>query len=202
MEENILIVCSHTNINLSAYRDYYKIGVERGCLDLLDQGLTIDYACGDFDSVTEEEYNIIKTHSHEFVSFPPEKDYLDGELAIIYAKKRNPRQIILITDGPRLDMTLASAGLVAKYNIHLQNSKNYCQLLHQGKNIISPKIKYKYFSLISLDDALVDIEDMRYPAQNLKLTSLSTNAISNEFIPKTKGVINVHKGNVLAIYSQ
>lgn len=106
-KSNVLIVCTDKMTNLQPYQDYFKIGVEQGCLALLKNFNQIDLACADFDSVSQPEYEQIKAIATELYHYPAEKDYLDAELAVQAAIKLNPHQIVLVADGPRFDMDLA-----------------------------------------------------------------------------------------------
>ena len=55
------------------------VGVDRGSLFLLEQGVCPDLAVGDFDSVTEEELLRIKDSAKEVIQAHPEKDDTDLE---------------------------------------------------------------------------------------------------------------------------
>ena len=55
------------------------VGVDRGSLFLLEQGVCPDLAVGDFDSVTKEELLCIKDRAKEVVQAHPEKDDTDLE---------------------------------------------------------------------------------------------------------------------------
>lgn len=201
MNEKILIVCSKSHIDLAReYKDYYTIGVERGCLDLIKAGLPINYAVGDFDSVSEEEYKEIEAYSDELVRFPAAKDLIDGEIAVQYAVSRKPQEVVFIADGSRIDMTIAAVGLVAEYDVILRNDDNYCYLLKEGNNFVPYKEGYKYISFLSFDKSLVNIRGFLYNAENLAVTWKSVNATSNEFVDKVGGNVEVFSGQTLAFY--
>ncbi|WEV45841.1 thiamine diphosphokinase [Streptococcaceae bacterium ESL0687] len=202
-KEKVLIVCSHTDIDLARdYKGYYTIGVERGCLDLIGANLPIDHALGDFDSVNQEEFTLIKSYAKDLVKLPAEKDLLDGEEAIIYAQSLNPEELVFISDGPRLDMTLASLGFVRDYGLILRNSHNYCFMLREGLNTLEAMDEFKYLSFIGLKKSVLDIENLAYEAREISLDTISANAISNEFIQGEKGLVRLIEGQVMAIYSK
>ncbi|WP_368486815.1 thiamine diphosphokinase [Spiroplasma sp. DGKH1] len=199
----VLIVCSQTNLDLTQYADYYHIGVERGCLALLNHKLTIDLACGDFDSLSPAEYQTVIKNTNKLVKVSAIKNEIDAELAITEALKLQPAEIILITQGPRVDMQLASFGFIAQYNVKWLNDDNYCYLLkpHQV-NVVIPQPGYRYLSFISLTPAKVNIAKMKYNVQDFEMTALSANAISNEFIYDQPGEIEVLSGTVIVIYTK
>ncbi|MEK6190173.1 MAG: thiamine diphosphokinase, partial [Carnobacterium alterfunditum] len=58
------------------------IGVDRGTLRLLEQGIVPKIALGDFDSVTKEELKKIKNEVADVRVYQAEKDETDTELAV------------------------------------------------------------------------------------------------------------------------
>ncbi|AGM26397.1 thiamine pyrophosphokinase [Spiroplasma syrphidicola EA-1] len=198
---NVLIVCTDKITNLQPYQNYFKIGVERGCLALLNNFNQIDLACADFDSVSELEYNQIKTVAKELYHYPAEKDYLDAELAVQAAIKLNPHQIILVADGPRFDMDLACLWLIINYNLIFLNEHNYAYQLQSGENVIPLREGFRYFSIIAYEQAIITIKDCKYNVTDFRLSLLSPNAISNELLGHP-GTVVVNSGKVLIIYSK
>lgn len=51
----------------------YFVGIDRGSLFLLKNGLSLDMAVGDFDSITEDELLYIKHYCSNIVSASAEK---------------------------------------------------------------------------------------------------------------------------------
>lgn len=58
------------------------VGVDRGSLYLIEQGITPDLAVGDFDSVSQQEFKLIQKQAKEVLCAQPEKDDTDLELAV------------------------------------------------------------------------------------------------------------------------
>lgn len=58
------------------------VGVDRGSLFLIENQLPLDLAVGDFDSVSQDELQLIKKTAKAFVQASPEKDDTDTELAL------------------------------------------------------------------------------------------------------------------------
>ena len=86
------------------------IGVDRGSLFLIEQGIYPDLAIGDFDSVSEEELALVCSQSKEILQAQPEKNDTDLELAVKTAFVRHPQAQVTIFGafGGRLDYTLAN----------------------------------------------------------------------------------------------
>ena len=59
------------------------IGVDRGSLYLIDREIDPDLAVGDFDSVTQDEFQRIQEKAGAIIQAQPEKDDTDLELAVI-----------------------------------------------------------------------------------------------------------------------
>ena len=62
------------------------IGTDRGCLYLALNGYKDFVAIGDFDSVNDDEYKIIKDNSRELIKLNPVKDDTDLELFFLQEK--------------------------------------------------------------------------------------------------------------------
>ncbi|WP_338012200.1 thiamine pyrophosphokinase [Paenibacillus beijingensis] len=74
----------------------YLIGADKGAFFLLEAGFTPDLAVGDFDTVTPEQLEAVRSGSRVFRGFDPiDKDYTDTELAFRIALERAPAQIVI-----------------------------------------------------------------------------------------------------------
>ncbi|WHQ37393.1 thiamine diphosphokinase [Spiroplasma sp. SV19] len=197
----VLIVCSKTKVDLKPYHDYYKIGVERGCLDLIKAFNQIDLVCCDQDSLQDDELAFITSKAKTVLEISQVKDYIDGEIAIQEALKLKPTEIVLIAQGHRFDMQLSCLNFIYRYNVIFVNDHTYAYLLQPGMNEVVKKPDYRYFSLFALQPATITITNLKYNVENLTLVGLSANAISNEFVSAT-GNVNVLSGQVVAVYSK
>lgn len=91
------------------------VGVDRGVLTLIQNGMQPKMAFGDFDSVSNEELLIIEEKVKELNRFKPEKDETDMELALNWALEQNPEKIRLFgATGGRLDHLFANIQLLIK----------------------------------------------------------------------------------------
>src|SRR5690606_6586914 len=91
------------------------VGVDRGVFTLLSQNLKPVHAFGDFDSVTEEEYQLIQKEIETVHVFRPEKDETDLELALNWALQEKPDKIrIFGATGGRADHFMANIQLLIK----------------------------------------------------------------------------------------
>ena len=79
--DNIAILAGGDSTLLPKDHDVY-VGVDGGCLKLLEKGLPLDIAVGDFDSVSEADLRQIRTQAKQVVQSVPEKNDTDLELAL------------------------------------------------------------------------------------------------------------------------
>ncbi|ATZ18602.1 thiamine pyrophosphokinase [Williamsoniiplasma somnilux] len=187
MYNRVLIVTAKTNQNYKYFNNDNTliIGVERGCLDLIEKNIKIDFAVGDFDKVELEEINLIKAHCKNFELASSEKDFLDGELAILKAKEITDSPIFFVANATkRYDKNLSIFGLVVKYNITMFNDETTIfKILKPNQILKFEDFQDKtYISFFSWTDTLISIENMKYNLKNYLLKPFDNFCISNELI--------------------
>ncbi|EHI68875.1 thiamine diphosphokinase [Streptococcus ictaluri] len=86
------------------------VGVDRGSLFLVKNGLPLTIAVGDFDSVTREELSMIKAKAQRLVTADPQKNDTDTELALKEVFKRFPKAQVTLFGafGGRIDHFLSN----------------------------------------------------------------------------------------------
>ena len=185
------------------------IGVDRGSLFLIEQGICPDLAVGDFDSVSEEELALICSQSKEVLQAQPEKDDTDLELAVKAVFARSPQAQVTIFGafGGRLDHTLANIFLpsnpeVAPYmqQIRLCNAQNELRYCPQGRHEIKPVAGMNYLAFMPADDGRLTIEGAKYPLNESNYFFKKVYA-SNEFIDEPV-FLECQSGYVIVIYSK
>ena len=185
------------------------VGVDAGCLFLLEQGLELSLAVGDFDSVEPEEFQSIQSAAHELQTSVAEKNDTDLELAIKEVLERWPQEDILIFGafGGRLDHHLANVFLPSDPEIapsmsqlYLMDQQNYLCYRPAGRHTILPIVGYTYVAFMPVEGASIQIEGAKYP---LNQTNYFKKAIygSNEFINQPI-TLTVDRGYALIIYSK
>ncbi|KNG79660.1 thiamine diphosphokinase [Mycoplasma sp. HU2014] len=187
--KKILIVTSTTNIDLNSFNNVstYVIGVERGCLHLIDKKIRIDLAIGDFDKVDDAELNVIKEYANKIEIWPSEKDFFDGEIAIIRAREISKEAKILFVANAtrRYEKNFSIFSLIFKYDIKFINDYSIIFLLKKGENTLEFN-RYQdmtYVSFISKDDTKITIKGLKYETTDLLLKPIASSCLSNAFIP-------------------
>lgn len=185
------------------------IGVDRGSLLLIEQGICPDLAVGDFDSVSEKELALIYSQSKEVLQAQPEKDDTDLELAVkaVFARYPQAQLTIFGAFGGRLDHTLANIFLpsnpeITPYmqQIRLCNAQNELRYCPQGRHEIKPVAGMNYLAFMPADDGRLTIEGAKYPLNESNYFFKKVYA-SNEFIDEPV-FLECQSGYVIVIYSK
>ena len=210
METRMLIFCGG-NIGQWAIDEIREhdvlVGADRGALFLLQNGRIPYLACGDFDSVNEQERELIRQGSVNFLACDPvNKDDTDTELALKWAISQNPTVILLLgAVGSRMDHTLA--------NIHLLyqalKSNTACKIVDEHNEIMLidrtaeiHKSRFEHISLLPLSMVVrgVTLKGFQYPLEGYTLQLGHSLAISNKLIEEI-GSISIEEGYLLVIQS-
>ncbi|HEM4276948.1 TPA: thiamine diphosphokinase [Streptococcus suis] len=185
------------------------VGVDAGSLRLLDHSMPLDWAIGDFDSVTSEELGQIREMAEWFLRAPVEKDDTDLELALKEIFKAYPQAQVRIYGalGGRMDHMMANLFLAAEPDlaafmeqIELVDSQNIVRFRPAGQHRLSPIAGMKYISFMPSDQSRLTIRHAKYPldASNYFFKKCYS---SNEFIDRDID-IQLVQGYVVLIYSK
>jgi thiamine pyrophosphokinase len=109
----------------------YIVGVDSGLKYLIDQGIHIDLAVGDFDSIPETYIPLIKSTSEMVLSLPKAKKMTDLAFALdyVYTHLRFEQVEVYGGIGKRTDHFLANVNLMKKYNISFRDDANFIFVL-------------------------------------------------------------------------
>ena len=180
------------------HADY--IGADKGALTLASAGIRMKLAVGDFDSVKPEDLDLIRHMSEKTVVLNPIKDDSDSESAISHVKALGYERIILCGAlGGRADHTLVNLRLVYEnpQRVSILDEQNDISAYGPGRYEIE-KGKYPYISFFTFEEAVISLENMKYPLEKRKITARDLYTLSNEIL-SGKGVLMVHSGKVLVI---
>ncbi len=180
------------------------VAADSGILNAKKLGERVDILVGDLDSVGDYK----TPEGTEVLTFPPEKDLTDAQLAVETAIVRGADDIVIVggLDG-RLDHTMSVLGILEDLNarsVHAiaLDGMNRARYLKSSSTLI-PHSGYKYLSIIAVDEKVkgVSIEGCKYPLKNATLTRRLQFAISNE-IEVNCALVSVRKGSVFVIESK
>lgn len=193
------LVCSIIDHPIPAGFDVY-VGVDKGALVCLEQGVVMDMAIGDFDSVTAKEKESIKLNAKEFIELPVIKDQSDSEAAIAYWVEKVDEIALLGALGSRQDHQYVNMQLMKRYpKIQLSNKNNHLMIVSSSQYIL--REDYTYLSLFALEDSVISLGGVKYPLQHTLLYVDDLYALSNEFI-QPEATLTVTQGKLLIIRSK
>lgn len=180
------------------FEDMDYIGIDRGALCCLQQGISMVCAIGDFDSVTSEELKQIK-HLTDVLQLPAHKNETDSEAGILYALDHSYDRIILYGAlGGRLDHELANLYLLLyRYpSLELRDEHHSVKVLCEGDYQIEKE--FKYLSFLALEPSCISECGVAYPLDHQHIDHKDIYTISNEIIDQY-AQITIHEGRVLMI---
>ncbi len=208
-----LIVGSGSLSDIELLKRHYTwadlvVAVDGGLLYLDKAGLAPHVLLGDFDSLPGPSLLKVKNqNSIELVTFPPEKDFTDLELAIDLTIERGATEIVIIGGcGTRLDHTTANIHLL--YKILKCGAKGYIEDEHNQIFLIDKFIKiykrvnYKV-SVLPLPPCVkgVTTTGLSYPLLDETLVFGIGRGISNEFADQS-ATISIREGLLLVFISK
>lgn len=186
----------------------YIIGADRGALFLIEHGVKPDIAVGDFDSISAEQFELVRKMSGGVLECDPiDKNLTDTEMAFEHALDQSPESILILGGtGTRLDHTLANIhmlirGLQHHVKCSILDSSNYITLT--GSSCTVEDKGYTYVSLLPLTTEVTGIEltGFEYPLHNATLRMGQSLGVSNRLLG-TEGKVQIEGGLLLVIQSK
>ncbi|MED1864280.1 thiamine diphosphokinase [Fictibacillus nanhaiensis] len=189
--------------------DHIWIGVDRGTLFLLRSGFFPQHAYGDFDSVSDDEKRIIMNSSIKVNQYQSEKDATDMEIALEWALKQNPEQILIFgATGGRLDHELMNIQLLyrtlsVRADVRILDTRNEISLHLPGCYNIEQDHRYSYISFLAKSEKVtgITLEGFKYPLEQADLQAGSSLCVSNELVNKS-GTYSFDSGIILMVKSR
>lgn len=169
----------------------YFVGIDRGAFYLIEADLPLDLAVGDFDSLTEAEYQTVKDKASERVTVAAEKDETDTQLALKQVFKTFPQAKVTIigATGGRLDHFLVNLWLPLERQFHpfaeqicLKDKKNSICYLLPGTHEIAKEPDKVYLGYCCLTPVnKLTLTESKYTLKEVTVTT-PTSYASNEFL--------------------
>ncbi|MCP8970179.1 thiamine diphosphokinase [Ectobacillus ponti] len=194
-------------------RRYNSTGVvwaaaDRGVYHLLQLGIQLAAAFGDFDSVTDQELSWMQKRS-ELQLLPREKDETDLEIALGWALAQKPAGIrIFGATGGRLDHSLANIQLLVRgleqgVPITLADRQNELSLRQAGRHTIQRDDAFPYVSFLPFTGVVegLTLEGFKYPLTAAAIRPGSTLCVSNELAAE-KGTFSFESGILMVVRSR
>lgn len=185
------------------------ISADKSAIYLIDSGIQVDYAVGDFDSASPAEKEWIHRYAGEFIEYPTEKDETDLEIAVKKAMELKPSTIYLFgVTGGRLDHSLVNIHLLV--SLLEQNQKgiiidkyNQIEAVLPGSYTIEANKEFPNISFVPLSRKIIGLtlKGFYYPLINKTVPMGSTLCVSNKLI-SNYGTFSFEEGILLLIKSR
>ena len=179
----------------------FVIGADKGALYCYKNGIRMDAAVGDFDSLSQEERARVCSFAKKTVTLNPIKDDTDTAHALSLLKDYEEITILGGIQGKRIEHFLAILDLLANDDrVCLKDNNSLLNVLLPGDYLLK-KDPYRFFSIFAVEDSLVSLEGFAYPLDNFALKRLNPLGVSNQIEGK-EGRIILKKGKLLLVRSK
>lgn len=186
------------------------IGVDRGALHALEEGIEVDVALGDFDSITDEEKTRLNRVVKETISHPSVKDDTDTEIAFDYALNNYDAENIYVYNwyGGRVDhlYSLLMVVLQKRFEtlvpkLKFVSADNHIEYFLPGEHTLRKMTEMDYLSYILLTEVKgLTLKEVKYEIEDTDFERPLA-LISNEFI-KDQALLKFEEGIIAAIQSR
>lgn len=194
------------NINLKIYHfldDALIVGIDRGCLHTMKSKINLDYAVGDFDSLSQEEFQIVKNTCPNVISLDPIKDVTDTYFA--YQKFEAGKQNIFILggiQGKRIEHLMALINLIRiDKRVIIEDDNSSISSLSSPYCSHIVKDDYRFYSFFAFEESVISLTGFRYELNHYDLKPTDSLCVSNE-INDSEATIELHSGHLLMIKSR
>ena len=189
------------------------MAADKGLYYANQAGLPVHYILGDFDSLPDGILEQYKGKDTVIRTFPPEKDYTDTHLALLWAIELKAEKVTIIGGmGSRFDHSFANIGLLSMLLeqgvkgeiIDPVNRIFMMDKIHSGQvKLLKNREKKEYISLIPYTEKVTGItsQGFKYPLEQAVLTLGISLGISNELV-KEEGTIEMEDGILIVSVSR
>ncbi|WP_025728057.1 thiamine diphosphokinase [Atopobacter phocae] len=185
------------------------IGVDRGSLRWLDLNIQPTICIGDFDSISDSEYEKLSQQS-TIIKLPAEKDLTDTETALKYVIDEQLQGDIYIYGftGGRLDHLMSCLWfgyhpmlLDIIERLHFVSNNNRMHFIKPGTHTIDDELGFKYLSFVTYTSVKnLTLSGVKYPLLNSCIKHPLA-LISNEFISET-AIVQFDEGLIAVIVAR
>lgn len=196
-------------INKYCLKHDYFVGVDRANLFLMSKQVPIILSIGDFDSVTQKEYQNISAYSDEIITLPTAKNDTDTAAALkaIFSKFPDANVTVYGAFGGRLDHFLSNLFFPSDSElfpflkqITLYDQQNIVSYVPKGRHTVKPINDMTYVSFMPVNNSNLIIENAKYPLNESNYFKKKMYS-SNEFIGKDI-TVTVDKDYLVIVYSK
>ncbi len=199
--ENIIIIGKNVDFKKYNFDNKFIIGVDYGAFLAVKNDITLDVAIGDFDSVSKDEFDLIKKNAKKVEVLPEKKDYTDTVYALNLIENSSKTTILGGIMGDRIEHFIANLNLLKdNHNLVLLDDNSKIIILEEGNHNIF-KENYYYFSIFGDLNTIITLEGFKYPLTDYVFLQNDSLGISNEIIDDF-AYIKIKSGKIILICSK
>lgn len=197
--EYVLIIGHDMDFSKFNFKDKYVIGVDEGTYTALKNGIKVDIAVGDFDSIDQEKLKYIESLT-QVMKLPEKKNDTDTGAALKLCKDASRIIILGGIQGKRIEHFIANLMLMETHkNVEMLDNNSHMYIMDSSFSI--KKTQYKFISFFALSDTIISLDGFKYPLTNYYLKNTDSLTISNELLDE-RGIVTLKGGSVLVIQSK
>ena len=178
--EYVLIIGHDMDFSKFNFTNKYVIGVDEGAYIALQNGINLDVAIGDFDSVDAKRLAYIKSKT-QVIELSPMKNDTDTGAALKLCKDATKIIILGGIQGKRIEHFIANL-LLMELNPKIEMLDNNSHMYIMDSSFSIRKTDYKFISFFALTNTILTLEGFQYPLTNYNLKNTDPLTISNEII--------------------
>ncbi|MCM1197164.1 MAG: thiamine diphosphokinase, partial [Roseburia sp.] len=170
-----------------------------GAYTALKNGIKVNMAIGDFDSIDQEKLRYIASLT-QVMKLPEKKNDTDTGAALKLCKDASRIIILGGIQGKRIEHFIANLMLMETHK-HVEMLDNNSHMYIMDSSFSIKKTQYKFISFFALSDTIISLEGFKYPLTNYYLKNTDPLTISNELLDE-RGIVTLKGGRVLVIQSK
>ena len=181
MMDACLIIGNNINLSNFDYSNKLVIGVDKGAYLAYKAGIKLDYAVGDFDSISDSQYEELSCYTN-VIKLNPVKDETDTLYAINMCKECETIYVLGGIGGNRIDHFIANVKLFFRYsNLVFVDDYTYIKQCDMKEDF--QKDEYHYYSFFALEDVSgLCLNGFKYSLSDYNLSHESSLGVSNEIL--------------------
>ena len=185
-------------------KDSFVICADGGTKLALRYNIVPHVIIGDLDSIDKNTKKKLESYRIKFISYPREKDYADGELAIQYAVTEGYKNLIIYgVLGDRLDHLISNinqyALLSKKLKLAVVEAQSITYFVYDNITISGSIGDEVSLIPMQMNCEKVMTKNLKYPLTNETLFLGSTRGVSNVMQTKV-AKISVKKGVLMVVH--
>ena len=178
----------------------FVVGVDKGAWFCYQNGIPMDVALGDFDSLSPEQKEVVLASARRKETLNPVKDDTDTAHALAYFQGYDRILLLGGIQGKRIEHFLANLDLLClDSRIEMLDDYSLIKLFEPGEYEIR-KDRYMFFSFFPMEESVVSLRGFAYPLETTALPRFDPFGISNQLLGEA-GSLVVEKGSVLMVAS-